>query len=66
MTMPNERFRSVIQTRDFLISLLDPKKTPKVPKDIRENAYYLLKHFPHEYEMEMASEKLPDLFQKIG
>jgi len=35
MTIPSERTRSLIYARDFLFGLLDPKKTPKVPRAIR-------------------------------
>lgn len=51
MTLPDERIRAVKQAREFLRDLLDPAKTPKVPKDIRRRAYSCLKHFPHDYEL---------------
>lgn len=54
MTIPSERYNAIIRARDFLRDLLDPKKTPRVPKTIRKQAYYTLKHFPHEYDMDMA------------
>ena len=54
MTTKDERYNAIIRTREFLRDLLDPKKTPKVPKDIRRQAYSALRHYPHEYEMQMA------------
>ena len=45
MTMPNERFYAIRNTREFLVELMDPKKTPRVPKEIRLKAYYAIKHF---------------------
>ena len=54
MTMPNERFYAIRNTREFLVELMDPKKTPRVPKEIRLKAYYAIKHFPGEYHMEEA------------
>jgi hypothetical protein len=45
MTLPNERTNAILNTRRFLLDLLDPKKTPRVPKDVRKKAYRLLKHF---------------------
>ena len=51
MTLPNERFSAIINTREFLRSLLDPKKTPKVPKHIRISAYYCLRHFPSDHDL---------------
>lgn len=52
MTLPNERLRAINSAREFLRSLLDPKLTPKVPKVVRIEAYYVLKHFPSDYDTE--------------
>ena len=38
MTMPNERRWAVNTTRQFLLDLLNPKKTPRVPSAIRKEA----------------------------
>ena len=46
MTMPDERTRAVVYAGEFLVSLLDPKKTPKVPNEIRVRAGRLLRHYP--------------------
>lgn len=54
MTLPYERLRAVNYTRDFLRDLLDPSLTPRVPKNIRDRAANLLKHYPWELEMEMV------------
>jgi len=54
MTLPIERKQAVIRTRQFLLDLLDPKMTPKVPKAIREQAYRCLKHYPLDYDVEMT------------
>ena len=62
MTLPIERKQAVLRTEQFLKDLMDPKKTPRVPKAIREQAYRCLKHYPHEYDMEMASEQAPAVF----
>ena len=56
MTIPIERTYAVLNTRDFLRDLLDPKKTPKVPKDIRRKAARLLRHYPTSLDMLLASE----------
>ena len=60
--MPSERRSAVNRTREFLVDLMNPKKTPRVPKEIRENAYRCLKHYPSEYDMELAEEQAPDIF----
>ena len=62
MTMPNERRNAVNRTRIFLLDLMDPKKTPRVPKNIRQEAYRCLKHYPGEYYMLLASEQAPEIF----
>lgn len=64
MTLPNERYRAVIQARQFLLDLLDPKKTPRVPKEIRKRAYCNLKHYPAKYEMDMVAEEMQGVFDK--
>ena len=60
--MPNERRNAVNYTRQFLVDLMDPKKTPRVPKEIRKEAYRCLKHYPGEYYMEQAAEQAPGIF----
>jgi hypothetical protein len=52
VTLPTERTNAVLRTERFLIELLDPKKTPRVPKAIRQQASRLLKHYPTQYDME--------------
>lgn len=46
MTLPNQERVALLNTTKFLYELLDPSKTPNVPKNIRENARICLKHFP--------------------
>lgn len=63
MTIPTERANAAINTEKFLYDLLDPKKTPNVPKEIRERAGNLLRHYPRRLEIEQAAEKAPDIFE---
>ena len=65
MTLPNERTRSIRNTRNFLRDLLDPKKTPKVPKAVRKEAYWCLRHFPSDFEMDYAADGAPNVFDHI-
>ena len=46
MTLPHERELAVHNTREFLLSLLNPTLTPRVPRAIRLEARALLKHYP--------------------
>jgi hypothetical protein len=51
MTLPYERKNSMNQTREFLYVLLDPQKTPRVPKEIRKRASALLRHYPTQFDV---------------
>jgi len=64
MTVPNERLRAVIQTREFLLKLLNPQETPRVPKKIRRQAGNCLKHYPHVFDMcEVAKKDKTGVFK---
>lgn len=52
MTLPDERLHAVISTRKFLLDLLYPSRTPRVPLHIRQEAGYRLRHYPNAYNME--------------
>jgi hypothetical protein len=56
MTLPDERYRAVIQTRRFLIDLTNPQHTPRLPKLIRQTAAAMLRHYPNEWEMRRVTE----------
>lgn len=40
------------KNREFLFELLNPEKTPKVPKEVRKRASECLKHFPMKPEID--------------
>jgi hypothetical protein len=61
MTIPSERYYALIKTREFLEALLDPKRTPKVPRSIRKEAYWCLRHFPWDVHLSRIAKKLPDI-----
>ncbi len=56
MTIPAERSNSLLMTKDFLMNLLDPKKTPRVPKEVRTGAYWCLRHFPSRYDINQIAD----------
>jgi len=62
MTMPTERTWAIKNTKQFLVDLMDPKKTPRVPKAIRLEAYRCLRHYPGDYHMEEAQRLAPSVF----
>ncbi|WP_341481920.1 BPSL0761 family protein [Halopseudomonas nanhaiensis] len=45
MTMPDERTKAVLETREFLLSL---KQNLAVPDDVRRTAQALLRHYPEQ------------------
>ena len=61
MTLPDERYRAVVQTQKFLAEILI---TPRVPKAIKDQARACLRHYPNEYDMYHAAKGSPDIFQK--
>lgn len=62
MTIPPERYTAIQKTREFLYSLLDPKKTPKVPREIRIRAGDCLRHFPADQFMAELRVAAPEFF----
>jgi hypothetical protein len=61
MTLPDERYRAVVQTQRFLLRILT---TPRVPKAVKDEARACLRHYPSDYEMQRAAEGSPDIFQE--
>ena len=61
MTMPSERTQAVLRAERFLLDLRDPKKYPRVPKAVREEAGRLLKHYPSQFDMMYIDESFEPL-----
>ena len=65
MTLPDERYRSVMWAKRFLESLAyDRKNYPRISKAVRGEAHSILRHFPSEWDMKRASMESPDVFQE--
>lgn len=64
MTLPDERYRSLVHTKKFLQELLDTQQTPRVPKIIRQRASSLLRHWPDNYHLDLMCENMPGAFAK--
>jgi hypothetical protein len=62
MTIPTERTRAVLQTRDFLTALLFSNDTPRVPRYVRSRALRCLRHYPFSSGIWRAAERSPDIF----
>lgn len=61
MTLPDERYRAVVQTRKFLQELLT---TPRVPKAVKDHARWCLRHYPSDWDIYQASLSAPDIFME--
>ena len=57
MTLPYEEVHSLNGVRQFLYDLLDPKKTPRVPREVRLRAHRLAKHFPMPHRIDAKWER---------
>lgn len=61
MTLPDERYRAVVQTQKFLVEILS---TPRVPKAIKDQARSCLRHYPSDWDMKRAADCAPEVFQE--
>lgn len=65
MTLPDERYRAVMQAYQFLHDLAyDRKQYPRLSKEVRQRAHSLLRHYPSKYEMNVAAAAAPDVFME--
>jgi hypothetical protein len=58
MTLPHEQVYSMINTRNFLLDLMSPAKTPRVPAPVRKRARDCLRHFPWEHDIRTILDKV--------
>jgi hypothetical protein len=61
LTLPDERYRAVVQTKRFLLEILT---TPRVPKTIKDGARHCLRHYPDEWDMQVVAREVPAIFQE--
>jgi hypothetical protein len=57
MTLFKEKVNALRLMKQFLYDLMDPKKTPKVPKSIRLQARSVLKHSPAMYDIKIKDDE---------
>jgi len=60
MTMPDERYRAMIEGMRLIEDLLIPQVTPRVPGNIRERARWIMRHYPNISELERIAEAVPN------
>lgn len=63
MTLPDERYRSVMRTREFLWRLAGGE-FPRTPKAVRQEADALLRHFPSAFELDQIERLAPHVMQR--
>lgn len=59
MTTSRERTNALKNVRDFLRRMLSAKQEDgikRIPKEVRRECYYLLKHYPHDFEIDQITE----------
>jgi hypothetical protein len=61
MTLPNERTRAVIRARRLLCQMIAPGGL-RSPREVREAARDILRHYPGVVEVSAAGDAAPHLF----
>jgi hypothetical protein len=64
MTLPDERFRAIRAAEEFLKDLMDHRKTPRLPKEIRNRARAVLRHYPGIWDLKSIEELAPNIIQE--
>ena len=65
MTLPDERYRAVMWAERFLRELAhDTKKYPRISKQVRQEAYSIMRHFPSSWDMKRVADASPEVFQE--
>lgn len=52
MTIPSEELQALKRSRNFLVDLINPVLTPRVPPYIRHAARDCVKHYPFDHVIE--------------
>jgi hypothetical protein len=64
MTLPDERYRAVLQAEEFLRALSFSETTKRIPLAIRQRARSILRHYPSVWDMDRAAMEAPEIFQE--
>ena len=64
MTLPDERYRSIMQAKKLLEELCSPSLTPRVAAGVRDRARGALRHYPSEYELDQIERYAPHILQQ--
>lgn len=61
MTMPDERYRAMVEGMKLIQDLLIPHVTPRVPTHIRERARWVMRHYPNASDFERLAHSAPNM-----
>jgi hypothetical protein len=64
MTLPDERYRAIKAAEAFMADLMNPKKTPRIPKSIRARARAVLRHYPSGWDLKQLEVAAPHILQE--
>lgn len=65
VTTPEERTRTLLQTKDFLVELMTSEHPSGVPDNVRQEARRLLRHYPGLMDLDLAHRALPMFFGEV-
>lgn len=64
MTLPDERYRAIMQAKQFLERLSFSGEIKRVPLAVRQQARGILRHFPSEYDLDQIEQYAPHVIQQ--
>lgn len=66
MTMPDERYRAMLEGMRMIEDLLIPQMTPRVPSNIRERARSVMRHYPSQHDLELMAKECPNILNTVN
>jgi hypothetical protein len=64
MTLPDERYRAIMQAREFLTRLSFSSEIKRVPLAVRQEARRLLRHYPSDWDLAQIEQYAPHVIQE--
>ena len=64
MTLPDERYRAVIQAKQFLERLSFSSEIKRVPLAVRQEARRILRHYPSDFDLDEIERYAPHVVQQ--
>lgn len=61
MTTPTERADAILDTGQFLDDLM--RKYKRVPAEVKDMAYSLMRHYPSKTELGLIADKCPEMIK---